>query len=199
MAARRTTPGAEDRPLSFIEQTRRTQLIEVTIRLVAEHGYAAASLARIAQAAGITKGAVLYHFASKDAVVAAAHARVLDALVADVGAAVEAAPADQAPAAYVRRMVGHLAERPDHARLIVEAMLHHGRPAPEARWKPLAALLQNAREARGLDPGPDPRTLALITGGAIDAIVGERLRDAAYDAGAAAESLIEMLEAAAFG
>ncbi|GAA3927927.1 hypothetical protein GCM10023085_06390 [Actinomadura viridis] len=198
MSVRRTSPGGEDRPLSLIERTRRDQLVQVTIDLVAEHGYAATSLARIAQAAGITKGAVLYHFASKDAVVAAAQAHVLDALVTDVGAAVDAAPADRAPAAYVRRMIGHLAEHPDHARMIIEAMINDDRPEPEARWRPLAALLWNAREARGLGPGPDTRTLAIIAGGAIDGIVGERLQDAGYDTEAAAESLIAMLESATF-
>jgi AcrR family transcriptional regulator len=165
---------------------------------VAEHGYAATSLTRIAQAAGITKGAVLYHFASKDAVVAAAHAHVLSALVADVGAAVDAAPPDQAPAAYVRRMVGHLAERPDHARMIIEVMINDARPDSKARWKPLAALLHHARESRGLTPGPDLRTLAVIAGGGIDAIISERLQDADYDTATAAESLITMLESATF-
>ncbi|GAA0964613.1 TetR/AcrR family transcriptional regulator [Actinocorallia libanotica] len=194
MAGRRT----EDRRLSFIEQARRDQLVETTIGLVAEHGYAAASLARIAQAAGITKGAVLYHFASKDAVVAAAHAHVLDALVADVGAAVDAAPPDQAPAAYTRRMVGYLTENPHHARMVIEAMTADGRPDAEARREPLAALLRRARGSRGLPPGPDPRTLALITGGAIDAIVTERLRDPGYDARTAAEALVTMLETALF-
>ncbi|WP_106396489.1 TetR/AcrR family transcriptional regulator [Actinocorallia populi] len=198
MAVRRTPSGTGDRPLSFIEQARRDQLIGVTVDLVAERGYAAASLARIAQAAGLTKGAVLYHFASKDAVVAAAHAHVLNALVADVGAAVDAAPADRAPAAYVRRMIGHLTEHPDHARMIIEAMINVDRPDAEARWRPLAALLRSAREARGLAPGTDPRTLALIVGGAIDAIIGERLQDAAYDTEAAAEALVTMLETALF-
>ncbi|MFG1946265.1 TetR/AcrR family transcriptional regulator [Nonomuraea sp. NPDC048826] len=194
MAERRT----DDRPLSFIEQKRRDQLIEATIALVAERGYAATSLARIAEAAGITKGAVLYHFATKDAVVAAARAHVLDALVADVGEAVDAAPPEAAPAAYVRRMVGHLTERPHHTRMIIEALIHDERPASEARWKPLAALLDHARQARGLGPGPDLRTLALITGGAIDALLGERLQDPGYDTASAADALVTMLETAAF-
>lgn len=198
MTERRTASDAGSRPLSFIERTRRDQLIQVTIDLMAEHGHAATSLARIAQAAGITKGAVLYHFASKDAVVAAARAHVIDTLVADVAAAVEAAPADQAPAVYVRRMIAHLTERPHHARMITETLIHDGGPAPEARWKPLATLLGQAREARGLAPGPDLRTLALITGGAIDAIIGERMQDPAYDTEAAAETLIAMLESATF-
>ncbi|MEQ4722399.1 TetR family transcriptional regulator [Nonomuraea sp. B19D2] len=198
MAARRTAPGTEDRQLSLIEQARRDQLIQITIDLVAEHGYAATSLTRIAQTAGITKGAVLYHFAAKDAVVAAAYERVLGELVAEVKAAVDAAPADQAPAAYVRRMVGHLADRPDHTRMIVGAMINGDPPDPSARWKPLASLLQDARQARGLAPGPDPRTLAVIVGGAIDGIIGERLQDGDYDAQAAAEALIAMLETALF-
>lgn len=198
MAARRTASGTEDRRLSLTEQARRDQLIQITIDLVAEHGYAATSLTRIAQAAGITKGAVLYHFASKDAVVAAAHERVLNALVADVGAAVEAVPADQAPAAYVRRMVGHLAERPDHTRLIMGAVINGDVPDPSARWKPFASLLQDARQARGLGPGPDLRTLAIIVGGAIDGIISERLQDGDYDAQAAAEALIVLMETALF-
>src|SRR5690606_11407618 len=133
-----------------------------------------------------------------DAVVAAARAHVLDALVADVGAAVEAVPPDQAPGAYVRRMLGHLAERPNHARMIVEAVLHGEEPGGEERWKALAGPLGAAREARGLGPGPDVRTLAIATGGAIDAIIAERLRDAAYDAAAAAETVVTMLESALF-
>ena len=171
----------------MIEQVRRAQLIEVTIALVAEHGYAGTSLARIAEGAEITKAAVLYHFPSKDAVVEAARAWVLEALVAQVGAAVEAATTAEAPAAYVRAMVGHFRDHPRHTRMIIEASLHTGggeRPEPETRWRPLAGLL----EAAGT-PG-DPRTTAIILSGAIDGIVTERLADPAYDCDAAAGQLI---------
>ncbi|RSN48978.1 TetR/AcrR family transcriptional regulator [Actinomadura sp. WAC 06369] len=198
MTARGPAPGKTDETRSFIERARREQLIRITIDLVAQEGYAAASLTRIARTAGITKGAVLYHFASRDAVVAAALDHVLDALVAEVGAAVDAAPAERAPAVYVRRMVGHLAEHRDHARMITEAMAAAGPPAGETRWGPLAGLLAAARGARGLGPGPDPRTLAIIAGGAIDGIVGEWLRDDGYDTAAAADTLVAVLEAALF-
>ncbi|MEV0151655.1 MULTISPECIES: TetR/AcrR family transcriptional regulator [unclassified Nonomuraea] len=198
MAARRTASDSGDRQLSLIERARRDQLIQITIDLVAEHGYAAASLTRIAQTAGITKGAVLYHFASKDAVVAAAHERVLGELVAAVGAAVDMVPADQAPAAYVRRMVGHLAERPDRMRVIMGAVIIGDIPDAPARWNPLASLLHDARQARGLPPGPDLRTLAVITGGAIDGIMGAHMQDGDFDARDAAETLIAMLETALF-
>src|SRR5690625_4952350 len=51
---------------SFIEQARRAQIIEAAAATVAEVGYAKASLARIAQRGGISKGVLTYHFATKD-------------------------------------------------------------------------------------------------------------------------------------
>lgn len=194
MAEKSEATGAAGRPLSLIEQVRRAQLIQITIDLIAEHGYAAASLTRIAQAAGITKGAVLYHFPSKNAVLAAAREHVLSELVTAVGAAVDAAGPAEAPAAYVRRMIGHLTERLDHARVLAEVLLHEERPDPAGRWGPLADLLGAARRARGLGPGPDLRTLAIVIGGGIDAIIAERLRDPGYDTASAAETLVAMLE-----
>ncbi|MVA76229.1 TetR family transcriptional regulator [Auraticoccus sp. F435] len=178
---------------SLTEETRRAQLVEVTIDLVAEHGYAGTSLQRIADAAGITKPAVLYYFASKSAVVAAAQQAVLSALVERVSAAVDAADPAGAPAAYVREMVAHFREHPRHARMMVEALVHTGTPAEDssARWGPLAALLQAATGQPG-----DHRALALVVGGGIDAIVAEQMRDPGFDSAAAAEVLVGLLPAA---
>ena len=181
---------------SFIERTRRAQLIDVTIDSVAEHGYSKVSLARIADSAGITKAAVLYHFRTKDAVVEAAYRFVLTALVEDVAAAVEAVDAGEGPLAYVRAMIGHLRTHPRHTRMLVEALgnsaLGH---APEDRWRPLADIIDAALRARET-VGVDSRTLAIITGGGIDAIVTECLHDPEYDSAEAAESLAAMLDAA---
>ncbi|WP_307869089.1 helix-turn-helix domain-containing protein [Micromonospora sp. C95] len=183
--------------LTLIERARRAQLIEVTIELVADRGYAGASLAAIAERAGITKAAVLYHFPTKAAVVRAAHEHALAALVAAVAAAVEAADTANRPAAYVRSMVGHLREHPRHTRMIIEAMVHDdGDHDPAARWRPLAELIDAARVARGGDDDIDTRTTAIIVGGGIDAIVAEQLHDPDYDTAAAAEHLVEMLDTA---
>ncbi len=57
------------RTLSFIEQARRRQLVEALIEGVAEEGYAGASLAKVAQRAGISKSVVVYHFGTKDELV----------------------------------------------------------------------------------------------------------------------------------
>ncbi|WP_341719251.1 helix-turn-helix domain-containing protein [Micromonospora sp. FIMYZ51] len=181
--------------LTLIERVRRAQLIEVTIELVADRGYAGASLAAIAERAGLTKAAVLYHFPTKAAVVRAAHEHALSALVGEVAAAVEAADAAAGPAAYIRSMVGHLRRHPRHTRMIIEAMVHDGGDHdPAERWRPLAEIIARARDARSRGNDSDPRTTAIIVGGAIDAIVSEQLHDPEYDTAQAAEQLIEMLD-----
>ncbi|PDP88603.1 TetR family transcriptional regulator [Glycomyces fuscus] len=174
--------------------------MDVTVRLIAEHGNAGTSLARIAEAAGITKAAVLYHFRSKDALVRAAHESALTGLVEHVGRAVESADAERAPAAYVRSMVGYLREHPGHTRVVIAAVTDEDRRSSE-RWRPLADLMAAARRARGTDPdarGPDLRTTALIVGGGIDAIVAEHLDHPDYDPVAAAEELVAMLDGVLF-
>lgn len=178
-----------------MEQARRAQLIEVTIALVAERGYAATSLANIAQAAGITKGAVLYHFATKDAVVAAAYGVVLQGLVDHVGEAVDAAAVAQRPAAYVRGMIQHLRTHPQHTRMLTQSLLLVAEPRSlRERWAPLEALIVAARETTSRPAPLDTRSLAIVVGGGIDAIVTERLADPYYDTEAASEVLVQMLE-----
>jgi AcrR family transcriptional regulator len=61
---------------SFIEQARRAQIVASAIEVIAEVGYAKASLAAIARHAGISKGVISYHFAGKD--------ELMETLVVDV-------------------------------------------------------------------------------------------------------------------
>lgn len=51
---------------SFIEKARRSQIIRCAIDTIVELGYANASLAQIAQRAGMSKGVISYHFAGKE-------------------------------------------------------------------------------------------------------------------------------------
>lgn len=181
---------------TLTEQARREQLIGVTIDRVAEKGYAGTSLSGIAEAAGITKAAVLYHFPTKDALVDAAHQHVLAALTDEVVRAIETTEDSEGPAAYVRSMIGHMREHPRHTRMIVEAMSHLGSDhQPQERWGPLARIIDAAAEARG-SATVDSRNLAIIVGGAIDGIVSERLHDAEYDTARAADELAALVNAA---
>jgi len=51
---------------SFIEEHRRRQIIDTAIKTIARDGLNQASLANIAQEAGISKGVISYYFNSKD-------------------------------------------------------------------------------------------------------------------------------------
>ena len=54
------------RERTFIENARRQQIVAAAIDTIAEVGFAQASLARIAERIGISKGVISYHFAGKD-------------------------------------------------------------------------------------------------------------------------------------
>lgn len=62
----RSENGSDGQPRSFIEEARRRQIIASAVEVISEVGYGNASLARIAEHAGISKGVISYHFAGKD-------------------------------------------------------------------------------------------------------------------------------------
>lgn len=51
---------------TFTEQARRAQIVTAAVDVLADEGFRAASLQRIAQRAGVSKPLILYHFDSKD-------------------------------------------------------------------------------------------------------------------------------------
>ena len=190
-----------DRPRTFTEQARRRQIVDGTIELVAERGYAGTSLSGIAARAGISKAAVLYHFASKDEVVQATFADVIAGFVADVGAAVDAA--DGQPEgqllAYLHGSLGYLRAHPSRMRVLVEGLLADrdgprelapGAPAVASRWQAVAGILADGQRA-GVFRAFDPRALAVIVSGALDAVAAEWLGDPAFDLDEAAAELAD--------
>lgn len=194
-AASAQVPAAK--PLTITEQARRAQLVGVTIDLVARHGYAGASLARIAEAAGISKAAVLYHFPSKDAVVRAAYGSVLESLTGYVGAAIDSQTGAAAVEAYIRSLVAYMREHPAHTRMIVEALTEEtgitGTPNAASRRESVAGLIDAAKAAGDYEPDVEAQATAVIINGAIDAIVSESLTDPDFDTSHAAEQLVAML------
>ena len=62
----RPRPQQTRKPRTFTEAARRAQIIEAAIDTIAEVGFAKASLARIGERVGISKGLIGYHFAGKD-------------------------------------------------------------------------------------------------------------------------------------
>ncbi len=58
--------AARQKQRTFTEAARRTQIIEAAIDTIAEVGFARASLARIGERVGISKGLIGYHFTGKN-------------------------------------------------------------------------------------------------------------------------------------
>jgi AcrR family transcriptional regulator len=61
---------------TFIQSARRTQLVGAAIEAIAELGAERASLGKVAERAGVSRGVIGYHFGSRD--------DLLDAVIAEV-------------------------------------------------------------------------------------------------------------------
>jgi AcrR family transcriptional regulator len=183
---------------TFVEDARRAQILACAVELIAEHGYANATLARIAERASISKAAVLYHFENKEQILRQVLTETLDEITARLAEALSAAasPPD-AIAAYVRTLIAYLADHPAGIRIVVEGVAStelitgtNMRTEPE-RWRVVADIF-----ARGQESGHfrdfDTRTAAICLNGAIDAIASEVLADPGYAPLAAAESLVDL-------
>jgi len=75
----RPGPRQTRKPPTFTEAARRAQIIEAAIDTIAEVGFARASLARIGERVGISKGLIGYHFAGKDDLIKQVVIHVLEA------------------------------------------------------------------------------------------------------------------------
>lgn len=193
--------GVGDEP-TFTEIARREQITRVAIAVIAENGYARTSLARIAEAAGLSNAAVLYYFKSKNAVLEGAYASVIGAVSESIYAAmVDAASAKDSIEAYVRSLVSYMVANPTHMRLLIEVLItsdNESRPANAGappRWTPLADAMTRAQADGDLRPF-DARTYAIVLGGAIDAIFAESLTDPDYNLARAIDELITLFQRA---
>ncbi len=96
---------------TFTSEQRRAQLVAAAIAVIAENGYPAASVAKIAEHVGIAKSVALYHFRSKDELVAAVTTTVFAAAAGYIVPAIAAAEtAADKLAAYIRSNAAFLAE-----------------------------------------------------------------------------------------
>ncbi len=82
-------PLAERRRQRLSEDERRAQIIDGCLEVLARDGYRRASVARIAQAAGVSKGLVSHYFTDKETLMEQTAIATVGFLQAEVGAAVD--------------------------------------------------------------------------------------------------------------
>ena len=168
--------ATSERILSAAEQT------------FADAGFASARLEDIADAAGLRRPSLLYHYPSKDALYAAAVARSFERLRAVLGSAIAGDGTfeerlDRLSGTYVRFLV----ENAGIARLVVRELMNPsttGRPLFEEELAATLDLAESFLRFAGKDalrPGLDVRAAILqVAGGAILYAIAGDLRPALW-------------------
>lgn len=106
---------------SFLQAARRAQIVGCAIDVLAEEGYAMATLARIAARAGVSKSVVVYHFGGKDQVFEQAVVEIMKTATEVVRPQVEAEPtATGRLRACLRARVGFLKTHRHHMLALFE-------------------------------------------------------------------------------
>lgn len=115
---------------TFTERARREQIVAGATTIIAEIGYAQTSVAKIADHVGIAKSVVLYHFKTKDDIIAAVVTDVFNTAAAHMIPALTAAqnPADQL-AAYIRSNIAFIDQNRGGALAMLEIVTGYRSPA----------------------------------------------------------------------
>src|SRR5271170_1672938 len=113
---------AERTARTFSESARRTQIVDVAIRVVATAGFGNASFARIAKEAGLSStGIISYNFDGKDDLMREVIAQVLRVADAYIQPRIDKAAGARAKLrAYIEAQTSFLMDFPNHLRALVE-------------------------------------------------------------------------------
>lgn len=98
------------------------ELLDISIDCFARYGYQGTSVDRIAKTAGVTKGAIYYHFKDKEALLAAAVANRVAAFESRVQHAVKGARCPEALRRVATVCIDH-AQSGDHPRFAITLMV----------------------------------------------------------------------------
>jgi betaine-aldehyde dehydrogenase len=203
-------------PRDELEETRRAQLIEVTIDSLADVGYVGTTLAQIARRAGVSAGLVAHYFGDKDGLLEAAFRTLSRGIATRVRAALAIAGS---PRGRVQAVIDvNLApeefdRRTGTAWLAFWGQVLHVEGLKRVQAAYQRRMLSNLRsDLRSMIPGEEARSLAAMIAAMIDgvwlraalsqwqeadsgsarslltAFVDGRLRDLAQPQGAAAAS-----------
>ncbi|WP_433798446.1 TetR/AcrR family transcriptional regulator [Actinomycetospora sp. CA-084318] len=176
-----TADPAPVRRQRLSEDERRSQILAATIAVVAGQGYEQASLARIAEQAGVSKGLVSHYFGSKEDLMALAAREAVRIVREAVAAELDlAAPVPEVVRSALRR-AAHLRtthREPVAALAGILANLRSPDGSPrlsladyEDSYRAQEVLFRRGQAEGTLRP-LDPRVMAVTYQGAIDSMLG---------------------------
>ncbi|MFD1542639.1 TetR/AcrR family transcriptional regulator [Nonomuraea guangzhouensis] len=190
---------------SFIEEARRAQIVASAIEVIAESGFAAASLAQIAKHAGISKGVISYHFAGKDELMEEVVNQVYTAIGEHVLAEMEGAEsATDLLRTYILSVTAHMRAHRTQLRALGEIFYnlrtadgqpHYGIKANEETYAALERIYL-AGQASGEFRQFDVRVMAVTMSSAVDNMFGYWVTYPDHDLDAHARELADLFERA---
>ncbi len=202
----RSDPIGQKAGRTFTETARRAQIVAAAIDTIAELGYGQASLARIAETAGTSKGVIIYHFGGKDELIRELVAELVARGVAYMEPRIEAAPGGAGKLrAYIESNLAFMRENRNHVVAIVEIALNARaadgsrlydfsiQDAGVAALQGLLAYFQGTGEFRA---GFDPHVMAMAIRAAINAVPAQLARDPALDIDHHAREIADMFHRA---
>lgn len=196
--------GANERRGTAGGRARRQQIERSTAQVLADVGYAAASVARIAQQAGVSKGVVTYHFRSKDEILRRVVLRLLDGCTAHIDANTSAArtPADRLRTG-ISAELEFFSTRRIEFRAMAEIMANHRDDGfvrafddvSRAETVALADLLRQG-QAMGQFRAFDAEEVAHLIGAAKTGLLDRWAADESLDLGSASGTLLDFVDSA---
>jgi AcrR family transcriptional regulator len=200
------SPTGQEPGRTFTETARRSQIVAAAIDTIAELGYGQASLARIAETAGTSKGVIIYHFGGKDELIRELVAELVAQGVAYMEPRIDAEPDGAGKLrAYIESNLAFMQANRNHVVAIVEIALNARaadgsrlydfsiQDAGVAALEHLLAHFQGTGEFRA---GFDPHVLAMAIRAAINAVPAQLARDPALDIGHHARELADLFHVA---
>lgn len=147
----------------------RTRILDAAEAMVRARGVSGLTLEAAAREAGVSKGGLLYHFASKEALLAAMLNRLADFVAEDFAKGMQRLPPGPGRAARAMLAWGlevseaEANERCDRAAAVFLAAFHHD-PALLDPIRAVVAGLRDAVAADGLPPGHGMAVMAAMDG-----------------------------------
>jgi AcrR family transcriptional regulator len=201
-----SSPIGQESTRTFTETARRAQIVAAAIDTIAELGYGQASLARIAETAGTSKGVIIYHFGGKDELMRELVAEVVARGVAYMEPQIDAEPTGAGKLrAYIESNLAFMGENRNHMVAIFEIALNARaadgsrlydvsvQDAGVAALEQLLAYFQGTGEFRA---GFDPHVMAMAIRAAINAVPAQLARDPALDVAHHAREIADMFHIA---
>ncbi|MFD4355257.1 TetR/AcrR family transcriptional regulator [Nocardia sp. NPDC058518] len=197
----------EGQQRSFIEEARRRQIIASAAEVISEVGYANASLVRIAERAGISKGVISYHFDGKDELMSQVVIQLFVSGAEFMGPFVEAAVADGARAilhAYLSSNLQFIDNNRSYVAAVSDIVLNLRGPdgtlrfdTPDGDREMIAPLVSALAEGQrtGEFGDFDPTVLARLIRDSIDGVANRAVRQPDFDMRHYRTHLIQMYDA----